>query len=204
MADITVHDGTSGLSRRKLLRNGLLLGTAVAGGGLASGALANVAQASTGGPQGLWAYCNACSGLFYYPNRGVSRCPGGGSHYIVYSYNYGLTYNDTVNETNPQSGWKWCGNCQGLFYYPKVSSSVCPAGGHHVPGSGSWNYALYHDNPNLNGGQGGWYWCNQCQGLFWGGSDRTAGICPVVGYNGPSHNGSGSDDYYLFYFSTSI
>ncbi len=86
-----------------------------------------------------------------------------------------------------------------LFFGPKESSSYCALPGEHAPGSGSFNYALY--NSDANGGQGGWYWCNKCQSLFYGGASRTAGVCDKD-FN--YHNGSSSDTYYLFYFSKTI
>jgi hypothetical protein len=43
--------------------------------------------------------------------------------------------------TSIQTGWAWCSKCQGLFYGPKQSSSVCPAGGTHN-GAGSDDYEL--------------------------------------------------------------
>jgi hypothetical protein len=198
-------------SRRKLLRNGLLLGAAVAGVSVASGALTDSAQASTSGPEPEWAWCHDCNALFFYPNRSNSICPlhyqGAGGwvpHTISTSFNYGLNYDDTVHETNPQSTWNWCGVCQGLFYSPNINQSYCPRGGTHTSGNGSvqsYNYALYHDNPNLNGGQGGWYWCSKCQGLWYGGSSRQNAICPK---DAGEHNGKTSDQYYLFYYSKSI
>lgn len=198
----------AGLPRRKLLRNGLLLGAAVGGGGIASGAFANKAQAATYGPQSEWAWCKWCNVLFYYPHSSTSGpCPGlvwTAPHNGSTSWNYGLGYNDTVSESNPQSGWRWCGNCQQLFYGPKMSDSRCPYYGgdaNHVIGRGSYNYALIHDNPNLNGGQGGWYWCNICQSLFYGGGSREAYYCAQGDLR---HNGSESDVYYLFYFSKTI
>jgi hypothetical protein len=30
-----------------------------------------------------------------------------------------------------QTSWAWCQKCQGLFYGPYESRSVCPAGGTH-------------------------------------------------------------------------
>lgn len=40
-----------------------------------------------------------------------------------------------------QIGWEFCGKCQGLFYGPGQSFSVCPAGGKH-DGSHSHSYQL--------------------------------------------------------------
>jgi len=40
-----------------------------------------------------------------------------------------------------QKDWLWCYKCDGLFYGPRVSESVCPKGGHH-DGSRSYKYEL--------------------------------------------------------------
>jgi hypothetical protein len=39
-----------------------------------------------------------------------------------------------------QDGWAWCPKCQGLFYGPNESTSVCPAGGTH---SASQSYGYW-------------------------------------------------------------
>lgn len=198
-----------GPPRRNVLRNGLLLGAALTAGSLVSGAITSAAQASTSGPQEKWAWCSWCTGLYYYPNRAASRCPaymdvdGGGPHGGLASYNYALAYDDTVSESDPQSGWWWCGRCQGLFYGPQQDESYCPAGGTHVNGTNipgdplaptnSFDYALTRDTDTDNG-QGGWYRCIKCRGLWYGGSSHTGGICPQDLGN---HDGSGSSTYYI-------
>lgn len=209
MLDSTEAKGTnSALSRRKVLRNGVILGAVAAGGTLAAGALTNAAQASISGPQSGWAWCHLCSGMFYYPQRSASYCPwfqggsGSGNHQVSSSSNYGLNYNNTPQQSNPQSGWYLCGKCRGLFYQPYIAHSHCPAGGEHVVISGGANYCLYMTD--YNGGQDNWRWCGNCEGLWWAGDSSS--VCP----NGTSpgnrrpHIDSGSGNYYLFYFSTCI
>lgn len=193
MADKTAHT-TGAIPRRKVLRNGLLLGAGVTVGTLASGAITNAAKASTSGPQPGWAFCYRCAGLFYQPKQARSVCPASAvGHQISTSYNYWLYYNDTVKEGNPQSAWLWCGNCQGLFYAPGDGALSCPAGGSHVAGPGSFNYSLPHD---VTGGQGGWYFCFLCNGLFHGGAYTVAGVCPAPSSTG-NHYGVGSYNYHL-------
>lgn len=70
----------------------------------------------------------------------------------------------------PQPNWRWCDNCQGLFYGPGQPTSSCPAGGTHTAAevSRSGNYSLAHDLPTPPGYQDNWSWCNKCQGLYWG------------------------------------
>lgn len=40
-----------------------------------------------------------------------------------------------------QDQWRWCSKCQGMFYGPHASQSVCPAGATHIVGN-SGNYVL--------------------------------------------------------------
>jgi hypothetical protein len=47
----------------------------------------------------------------------------------------------TVPPFNVQTNWAWCHKCQGLFYKPGETSSVCPAGSQH-DGSLSGNYLI--------------------------------------------------------------
>jgi hypothetical protein len=48
---------------------------------------------------------------------------------------------NVAGEAGTQVNWKWCNKCQGMFYAPNESKSVCPKGGTHN-GSTSYNYAL--------------------------------------------------------------
>jgi hypothetical protein len=47
--------------------------------------------------------------------------------------------------TGTQNNWLWCHKCQGLFYGPHESISICPEGGMH-DGSKSFNYSLNWTN----------------------------------------------------------
>jgi hypothetical protein len=47
----------------------------------------------------------------------------------------------TVSTTEQQSGWRWCGKCQSLFYGPNIKSSACVRGGAHED-NGSGDYTL--------------------------------------------------------------
>jgi hypothetical protein len=42
---------------------------------------------------------------------------------------------------NAQANWRWCKNCEGLFFAGHASKGVCPAGGEHTL-DGSGNYHL--------------------------------------------------------------
>jgi len=188
------------VSRRKLLRNGLLTGLGAAAVGAAQ-VFTGKAQAASGGMQYNWNWCNKCTGLFYGPQYSSSWCPAGGQHNGAdnpnpdSSYDYILYYNYPSSELGPdfQGDWNWCSKCRGLFYGPQQSSSWCPAGGQHN-GSGSYDYQiLFGDQIGLGAyWQESWSWCNKCTGLFYG-PQQPSSYCPAGG----QHNGSGSYDYWL-------
>jgi hypothetical protein len=96
-------------------------------------------------------------------------------------------------EPGLQPGWRWCDRCHGLYYGPRVATSVCPASGAHRPAteSGSPTYGVHLADPPPPGSQPGWKWCNRCQGLVFGGVDGArVGACPASG--GHDHTGSGA------------
>lgn len=96
----------------------------------------------------------------------------------------------------PQSNWRHCRKCQGLFFAGLATTGACPAGGGHdysqtpIP-----NYTL-QDNSLGTPGQSNWRWCNKCQGLFFAGN-FTTGTCPAGG----GHDYTGSLNYTLNNFS---
>jgi hypothetical protein len=93
-----------------------------------------------------------------------------------------------------QNGWRWCRQCQGLWFAGNPTLGVCPArgaAGHSFVLSG--DYALPRTSDILADGQGGWFWCNRCAGL-WYGLNGTRGGCPA----GPGgHDVTGSTSYSL-------
>jgi len=143
-----------------------------------------------------WRWCHKCQGLFYggKPLSGTQggACKAGGPHEAKGSGNYILTLN---SEVAGQKGWRWCKNCQGLFFGDNPGSR-CPIGGEHVK-SISGNYVLLNDiivaiiDDTTMGAQQGWRWCNKCQGLFFG--DNPGSQCPASG----SHSQTGSGNYVL-------
>jgi hypothetical protein len=139
--------------------------------------------------QGSWRWCHKCQGLFY-GGHSTSRCPAGGAHENVGSFNYHLAHN-LAPTAGWQGNWRWCGKCQGLFYGGH-SSSVCPSGGAH-DGSGSFDYHLHHAAGGAPDLQASWRWCNKCQGLFYGG--HSSSVCPAGG----GHDSAGSFDYSLIF-----
>jgi len=88
-----------------------------------------------------------------------------------------------------QGNWRWCRNCQGLFFFGHARNGICPVGGssHDVVGSG--NYVLPLETGN---GEPNWRWCSTCEGLFFAGGG-SGGICPPGGV----HTGGSSGNYIL-------
>lgn len=101
------------------------------------------------GYQGGWSYCAWCSGLFYsnYQVR-AGACPHFGGlegHEVINSYDYIVLYSSTPH-SNTQQGWRWCSQCQGMWYANKnPRGGVCPlnesAFSHN--GNGSYPYQMF-------------------------------------------------------------
>ncbi len=99
-----------------------------------------------------------------------------------------------------QGNWRWCRNCQGLFFFGHARNGICPVGGssHDVVGSGggvhtggsSGNYILA---VGTGTGQQNWRRCSVCNGLFFAGNN-SLGVCPG---NPNGHNGTSSGNYFL-------
>jgi hypothetical protein len=144
--------------------------------------------------QSNWRWCSTCQGLFFGDGLAESDCPAGGPHRDPAqsrSGNYSLPHN-AAPSPDRQSEWRWCSSCQGLYFGPGVGTSVCPAGGTHVPQavSGSGNYSLPHNQPATPGSQSDWRWCNKCQGLFYGGGVANS-RCPAGGtHSDPALSGN--------------
>jgi hypothetical protein len=62
-----------------------------------------------------------------------------------------------------EADWRWCTQCQGLFYNARGYVGCCGNGALHSPDFGK-NYRL---SRNCGPGELGWKWCRNCQGLFW-------------------------------------
>jgi hypothetical protein len=95
-----------------------------------------------------------------------------------------------------QNGWRWCRQCQGLWYAGNPTLGVCPArgtNGHSFVSSGDYTLPGALDIIN-NGDQDGWSWCNRCAGL-WYEYSGVPGVCPA----GPGgHDATGSENYGLY------
>jgi hypothetical protein len=99
-----------------------------------------------------------------------------------------------------QDNWRWCRNCNGLFFGGHTTFGVCPA---YDPGyvvqhnpTQSGNYTLFFyaagDGPLY---QHLWKWCEKCEGLWFSGNAGTNGVCPNIG----PHSSNGSGDYELYF-----
>jgi hypothetical protein len=198
-------ESTHGLSRRKLLKTGMI-GLGVATVGIASPVLTETAQAITYQPH--WGFCNYCAGLY---NIDVANTAGSdnfcpnptfGGHGGTVTYNYLIPHD--VGGNYPQPNWRWCTYCDALYYGGHESTSRCPNSQsnpywpHHNRGV-SFNYSLfYYSGPTgTNDPQLNWRWCGRCQGLFYDGSlpRGASNICPAG--SGGHTPGSGSYDYGL-------
>ena len=96
------------------------------------------------GWQGGWRYCSKCGVLFMGTNQASSKCPASSSgKHAASGGTYWVLINNSVNGNGlGQVGWRWCANCQGLWF-AAVSGSHCPAGPNkaHIK-SGSGKYIL--------------------------------------------------------------
>ena len=94
------------------------------------------------GWQGGWRYCSKCGVLFMGTNQAASKCSGGDKHKALGGTYWVLIDNSVAGNGLGQVGWRWCANCQGLWF-AAVSGSRCPAGSNkaHIH-SGSGKYIL--------------------------------------------------------------
>jgi hypothetical protein len=194
-----------GISRRNVLRGGLVGGVGLATVGAVSGVLTGTAKASTPNPQGDWGWCQYCATMWYTPNRSSSFCMGPEaplSHHAVGSgsYNYYQVNNQSTDTPtgNPQSDWNWCGYCQGLFWGGATGNQgVCGGNNLSFHVSGGTNYDLWHGKNPTTGEQAYWRWCGNCYLLYYQGpSGTTAGSCPALDVGGPVHHVAGSGTVY--------
>jgi hypothetical protein len=135
-------------------------------------------------PRTIGAGAGAARGCSSRGQAAQSLCPAGGAHDGGGSANYTLVLSPLPGQRN----WRWCGQCQGLFFAGDTSTGSCPAGGgHNYADSNDYSLASSPGSP----GQRNWRWCHRCQGLFFAGD--TSGTCPVGG----GHDHAGSADHVL-------
>jgi hypothetical protein len=208
---------SGGLSRRGLLRSGLIVGLGAAGLTAASAGVAHAddeqigsAVTSNGTTVGFtnqldWYYCKLCRNLYYGPHNGL--CVDGYSTHQPYSEtNYGVPASAPLNTVSGagslvQSPWAYCSQCACLFWGPEESTSYCATDGiggprtHNDSSSG----AYYMMNGTWSGGsenvQPGWRYCGNCKVLYWGGAWQSS-LCQYqfASIGGPNLN-NGNNDY---------
>jgi hypothetical protein len=143
----------------------------------------------------------------FYTAYNDGTCPYNGSlggHAATTDYtssNYGFYY-DATSTSVWQGNWYWCSYCQGMFWGGR-SAGACPSfvGKSPHDGTGKYPYVAYLGT-NSAEGQGGWLWCRNCSGMFWGGgSSKYGGVCPL-GAGQYQHNGTRSSNYYIGFSGT--
>lgn len=91
-----------------------------------------------------------------------------------------------------QNGWRWCRQCQGLWFAGNATNGACPlpaTSGHSLDGSGNYTVPT-----GSEGDQAGWTWCKLCQGL-WYSLHPTNGVCPARPSSSVGHERAGSGSY---------
>jgi hypothetical protein len=95
-----------------------------------------------------------------------------------------------------QDNWRWCDQCQGLWYAGLSDTGKCPATGSPAAGghqnNNSYDYRLAMNMPKFQG-QDKWRWCRKCYGLVYSGNP-SPGRCPA---DTGMHDTSTSNDYTL-------
>jgi hypothetical protein len=89
----------------------------------------NLPPGSGGEPN--WRWCSKCQGLYSTLNT-PSYCMGNNAGYGPHtegagSFDYWLFYNEPI-VSNPQAYWRWCKQCQGLYFQGAsgTGQGICP------------------------------------------------------------------------------
>jgi hypothetical protein len=162
------------ITRRGVLRSGLLAGAGVATVGAASAVLTGTAKAATPEPQSGWGYCIYCATMWWVPGRSNSACvgsnsPNGEHNYGAGNYNYSIYNGPGYNQnTSPQGNWTYCSDFGLTGTYPQPY----------------------------------WRWCTQCHLLFWSGAgSRNAGACPKFPPSPSTPHQGGSTNYDAWWYA---
>jgi hypothetical protein len=140
--------------------------------------------------QSNWRHCRNCQGIFFAGNHDQGRCPVDPNRERQHQpseaqTNYLMTDGPGRLPDPSESGWRWCTNCEGLWYEPG-EPAPCPRGGTHVS-AGSAPYELVYDLPGFPY-QPGFRRCRRCRGLA---HSASTGACSAGG----GHDYTGSPDY---------
>jgi hypothetical protein len=211
-----------GMARRRLLRNGLFAGLGAAGLTVSLPTFSGVASAATTvnlnnvtyQAQPNWWYCGKCACCFFSNAAAapVGVCAAGGHHSgSAHLANYEMPHggpkqgNPATNPYGVQTGWRWCGKCQLIFWGSGVGSSNCPIGGTHTLSSGTIYDLAWGQIPSTNVYQISWQFCNQCQTLYWPGGSKdvhfTNGVCPGTTFPFTGHKTPPGSDYALVIYA---
>jgi hypothetical protein len=186
--------GIEGLSRRGLLRGGVLVGLGAVGLTAASSSLVpGVARATNSSSlannngayvsftyQTDWRYCNGCAMLYYGGRHGICLANIYGPHTPGSSTIYGVpdqvpTPDDSSGGAPVQEPWYICAACACLYWGPGVKGSFCADSesqvqwNHDPTGSGVYYMMNGTWSQATNGAeiQGGWRYCLGCESLYW-------------------------------------
>lgn len=86
----------------------------------------------------------------------------------------------------PQTDWRYCNKCYGLFYDGYPDKGQCPGGGGHE--AIGYHFWLLHDEPVTQSSHKDFRYCGKCHGMFYDGFPEK-GRCPggggheAIGYN---------------------
>jgi hypothetical protein len=90
------------------------------------------------------------------------------------------------DEVEGEKGWRWCSQCDVLFY-DSEEGGKCPATEGQHDSSDSQDYMLMHDESYE--GESGWKWCKKCNALYY--ATKEEGTCAAGG----EHDGEDGPDY---------
>lgn len=202
------QQATGGLSRRSVLRGGLLAGAGLATIGTASAVLTGTAKASIANPQPQWSYCVYCQNMYHglFTGQCAANPEGGNIHeFAAGFFNYEIYYgSEYSNTSNPQGNWNWCSSCACLFHVGGDNGGCFGQWSGYLQSyqshlTGAVNYQLNWGGPGASNLQTGWLYCSYCQVLYYpqGGSN---GFC-IINPSGV-HDGSGSFKYDIYHSGT--
>jgi hypothetical protein len=183
-------------TRRDLLRKAAVVG--IGAGALLTAGAVTATPALAGGYQSNWRFCRNCKSMVY--GSGLTgRCadPRVSAHDTTGSWDYLFLF-DTNAGDGFQSDWKYCRNCNSMFWTPGYRmDGACPSGNQdqHHDSYGSFNYSLYYGPVPQT--QANWNYCRLCHGLFFG-PWRSTSVCPSYPKGSlKPHDGTNSYNYQM-------
>jgi hypothetical protein len=150
-----------------------------------------------------WRVCIHCAGLYFAGHAFKGACPSAtfGGAFDAEQHSTGgiqntwlILFDDGVPKPNIQDGWRWCQNCEGIWFARSVIGGACPAGGAHTSSlSGKYRF-VFGTGPDQ------FRWCKKCEGMFLrvmkfpdidfqGPDNFLNGACPLGGPHDASESG---------------